>query len=179
MLLINSCTYLVIVNMYHFLVFHLLIKSTLHLSLLHHLKLLLNLCTCHYWTCQIQSRSASWFLRSWLMTVLCVFAAVDATLSHCVLLWLEIANEPAARLSRISHLEVWQVVIFPVGSDSRSAALSCGCDWFARHFKPRLILPRAATDSSASILNRWMRGVVSDVRLRSILVLCRRGFVWN
>ena len=106
MLLLNSCTYLVIVNMYHFLVLHLLIKSTLHLSLLHHLKLLLNLCACHYWRIQIHGRSASWFLRSRLMTVLCVFAAVDATLSHCVLLWLEIANESASRLRRMSHLEV-------------------------------------------------------------------------
>ena len=98
----NVSTYLVAVDMHHFRVFHLLVESTLHLSLLNHLKLLLDLICCHSLLSQVYGSPTSWPLRSCLMTVL---TTLDAALSHRVLLWLEISYESDRRLRGISHLE--------------------------------------------------------------------------
>ena len=135
-----KCTYLVGVNVHHICVFHLLIKCTFHLSLLYHLKLLLDLVCRHSLLSQVYSRPASWFLWRRLMTVLCVLTTLDAALSHRKLLWLEISNESARRLQRISHLKTWHVRIFSMGNDSWRA-LSLRRDRFAWQFKPRRVLP--------------------------------------
>ena len=110
--LIRRRTYLVWMKIDLLLVFHLLIKSYLHLSLLHHLKLSLNLLSSHtiYIDGCVLSEvwPAYWLLWKRLMAVRTTFNwGFPAVLSHCALLRLKLWDKALWCFCWMSCFKAW------------------------------------------------------------------------